>query len=159
MGFEKYILCQLEAHPAMTAQDVVKLCYQGAYGPGHLLKDIRKAKEYFDEEFANVDPSTIPLVESISDLYCRINLSAWKNTAMPSQWLFDMFLMSADSAAKDEKLLMNYLEAAKEFIADDKYLETYKASGMPAVHHSEAYREHEKPSYRVVRRVILNKII
>ena len=152
MGFEKYILRQLEAYPAMTAQDIVKLCYQGAYGPGHLLADVEKAKAYFDSEFADVAPSDIPLAENISDCYCRINLGAWKNTSMPAQWLFSMFLLSADGAAKDEKLLMNYLEAAKEFIADDKYLETYKASGMPAVHHSEKYRQAYSPAYRVVSR-------
>lgn len=152
MGFEKYILRQLETHPAMTAQDIVKLCYQGAYGPGHLLNDIQKAKEYFDKEFADVVPANVPLVENISDLYCRIHFSGWKNTAMPSQWLFTMFLLSADSAAKDEKVLLNCLEAAEKFISDREYLEKYKASGMTAVHHSEEYRAANHPAYRVVSR-------
>ena len=31
----------------------------------------------------------------------------------------------------------------------------YGEAGMPAVHHSEAYREAERPAYRVIRRALL----
>lgn len=152
MSIAKYIRQQMDAHAAMTAQDVVKLCYQGAYGPGHLLADAAKAKAYFDEEFEAVVPSNIPLAENISHDYCRINLGAWKNTSMPSQWLFEMFRLSAVGAAKDEQLLLSYLDTAERFIPDGEYLEKYKASGMPAVHHSEEYRAANHPAYRVVSR-------
>ncbi|MBE6991305.1 MAG: hypothetical protein E7430_01830 [Ruminococcaceae bacterium] len=155
MGFEKYILCQLETHPAMTAQDIVKLCYQAAYGPGHLLADVRRAEEYFDAEFKDVAAVNVPLVESISDDYCRINLGAWKNTSMPSKWLFELFRLSADGAEKNEKLLLKYLETAAKYIEDEEFLVKYEANGMPAVHHSDIYRETENPSYRVVDRRLI----
>jgi ABC-type transport system involved in cytochrome bd biosynthesis fused ATPase/permease subunit len=35
------------------------------------------------------------------------------------------------------------------------FIEAYRAQGMPAIHHSEQYRQAEKPAYRLVRRDML----
>jgi hypothetical protein len=69
----------------------------------------------------------------------------------------------------DKELLRGYLNDAEacfdgldlNFSLDEwrDFIERYTEAGMPAVHHSDAYRESEKPSYRVVRREALEKFI
>ena len=45
---------------ALQPQDVLKLCYQAAYGAEHLLTDLPAAKRYFEEEYAAVPPRQEP---------------------------------------------------------------------------------------------------
>jgi hypothetical protein len=36
-----------------------------------------------------------------------------------------------------------------------EFMVWYEGLGRPAIHHSDAYRQHEKPAYRIVRRELL----
>ncbi|MBO5198960.1 MAG: hypothetical protein J6B85_10640 [Lachnospiraceae bacterium] len=141
---EKYLFEQSVRHPSMRAQDIVKLCYQAAYGAEHLLSDPEAARRYFDSEYASVaaDPSE-QLYEEISPEVCRVNLTAWKVSGMPAEWLFRMFAASASASAdaafgspsKDgeggdcvsrecvqssRELLKEYLKTAGELIASGR---------------------------------------
>lgn len=161
MDFKSYLLQQIKRHPSMQAQDVVKLCYQSAYGAEHLLNDPDQAWVWLENEFAGVDTADSDLYEVISAQVCRINLAAWKYRKLPLEWLFRMFAESASVNESDSELFLKHLEIAEELVARGKagvslpawyrYLEDYKASGMKAVHHSECYRQKEKPAYRIIR--------
>ena len=164
MEFREYLLEQLAAHPSAQPQDVVKLCYQAARGPEHLLADMDGAKAYFQQEWDATEAAAAPLYEALSDGFCRVNLAAWKAEDLPGEWLFRMFALSA-AAPGGEDCLEAYLAAAETAVAGGdtcirpeefrRYLAEYRAAGMPAVHHSPAYRAAEKPAYRIVcRRVI-----
>ncbi len=160
MGFEEHILRQQQLHPAMEVQDMVKLCYQGAWGPAHLLTSLDQAEKYFQREYSAAPVGSGELCEAISDRYCRINLGAWKKMELPPQWLFNLFAASAGDNDRDSSLLLEYLETAERLVMEGKtplkpgqwkrYLADYRASGMPAVHHSSGYRQAEQPSYRLV---------
>ena len=155
--FQDCIRQQLAAHPSMMPRDVVKLCYQAACGAEHLLGDLGGAKAYLEEELASVPEREEPLFEQISAEVCRVNLGAWKRTGMPSRWLFRMFTATVFQTDGKQKLSA-YLDVAEKVLQEANfdmdawrtYLTDYKEQGMPAVRHTEQYREAEQPAYRIV---------
>lgn len=161
MTFQPYLTQQLKLHPSMQPQDVVKLCYQAAYGPEHLLSGPGAAQRYLEAEFDRVSPKAAKLYEPISNEVCRIDLSAWKQRGLPLAWLFGMFAASCKTKENGTALFLEYLHQAEQLLRKnavfpmaewEDYLQEYKNMGMPAVHHSKVYREQEQPAYRIVDR-------
>ncbi len=162
MSFKGFLHEQIELHPSVQPQDIVKQCYQAAFGAEHLLSDITAAQAYFESEYDAATQSDAPLYERISPHVYRVNLSAWKKSALPPKWLFRMFVMSAGAAQSGNERFIMYLRDADETVKSGKvlfsnsdwldYLTDYKKNGMGAVHHSALYRQREHPSYRVVNR-------
>lgn len=165
MKFEQCLIQQIKKHPSMQPQDVVKLCYQAAFGAEHLLADMDAAKKYFYAEYDSVPVGLGDLYEEISPDICRINFSAWKACGMPAEWLFAMFAHTASVAYGSEELFWHYLLVAQEMLSEleacdievgftaqewQDYVAAYKACGIRAVHHSDTYREKEHPAYRIV---------
>ncbi len=159
MDFKYYFTEQLKRHPSIQPQDVVKLCYQAAFGAEHLLSDISAARRYFDAEFDAVEPRECELFECLSPDVARVDLGAWKNIGMPGEWLFNMFAASAGVRKDASPDFEKYLACAEEafdgkvcFSIDEwrGFLAEYLSRGGGAVHHSEIYREKEKPAYRIV---------
>ena len=167
MSFEQYLTDQALAHPATQPQDIIKQCYQAAYGAEHLLADLERAYAYLEKEYTSVTASaTQPLWESISPQVCRVNLAAWKHRDLPLTWLFHMFAASARVVTDRQQAtaqFLDYLGTADALIRDGRLavsfstedwipaLSSYKQTEMAAVHHSEIYRQAEYPSYRIVR--------
>ena len=159
--FETYFLEQLHLHPSMEPQDVLKLCYQAAFGAEHLLKDLQRAKNYLQEEFRETEGRDIPLYELISQDICRVNLSAWKFRGLPVEWLFSLFAASLGKKEDGEACFYEYLkraetcfpEEARGFSAEEwqAYRRGYEAKGLHPVHHSDGYRKRENPAYRIVK--------
>lgn len=160
MNFKIYLSEQIKKHPSVRPRDVVKMCYQAAYGAEHLLHDSDKARKYLEKEFSETAAADGDLYEQISDDVCRINISAWKYRNLPVEWLFRMFLASCTIRENGSEIFLNYLQEAETFIRSGgagfsisewyEYLDEYKKLGMPAVHHSAEYRENERPAYRIV---------
>ncbi len=139
----------------MQAQDIVKLCYQAAFGAEHILLDEDGAKTYFDNEFASVSVTDEPLFEDISDSVCRVNLGAWKREGLCPLWLFKMFKLSCTVMEDSYKAFDEYADfAASEVEGFEAYFNEYEKAGIRAVHHSDCYRNAEQPHYRVVKRDI-----
>ena len=160
--FEAYLREQLTLHPSMQPQDIVKMCYQAARGAEHLLSDPDRAREYLVKEYCGVSPSGGALYEPISDAVCRVNLAAWKGRGLSIEWLFRMFSASCRVQEDADARFLDYLGKAEAVLSCGAscfsrqewwaYLREYKKGGMPAVHHSDAYRAAEKPAYRIVDR-------
>lgn len=169
MDFGYYLKEQFRLHPSMQPQDVVKQCYQAAYGAEHMLLDVEKAKEYFLKEFEETPASfAVPLYEPISENICRVNLAAWKSRGLDADELFELFVASAHVASSvgDKSAFNNCIKPAEQLIQKGKapfsyeewqsYYQAYKSNGISAVHHSEAYHQAEHPAYRIVRKQLLN---
>ena len=162
-SFSDYLKEQSALHPSMQPRDVAKLCYQAAFGAEHLLRDLEAAWNYLKKEL-EVTPSTelLPLVEAISPEVCRVHLGAWKQTGLPAEWLFSMFVASATVKSAGRPSLEAYLQEAARMAEDGAFAFSpeewrtfaaeYAAAGMPPLHHSDRYREAEHPAYRIVRR-------
>ena len=160
MNICTYIKSQLELHPSMQPQDIIKLCYQAAFGAEHLLLDKTRALTYFNEEYTSIEPLASNLYEQISDNIYRINLATWKAVGMPSDWLFEMFVNSMKPVENGEDLFLEYLNSFEEnftclhtSFSRTEWItckENYLKDGIRAVHHSQIYRDSEKPAYRIV---------
>ncbi len=154
-----YIREQMKLHPSMTAQDIIKMCYQAAFGAEHILSDIEAALNYFESEYNTVPSTDEPLYEMISEKVCRINMGAWKKEGMPSSWLFQMFTMSASIYNDGGKAFAEYAEKAAQIVPNFRaYLDKYLKSEVRPVHHSDCYRKAEQPHYRVVSSKIIRII-
>mgnify|MGYP003293702198 CR=1 FL=1 len=153
-----YLQEHIERHPGMQPRDILKLCYQGAYGGDHLLTDLAKAEGYFNQEFGGVMPREEPLYELISPEMARINLRAWKQAGLPGEWLFRLFTCSARMPTGGN--LLAYLDEAEtlNFPGFHQARVQYEREGCPSVHHSDVYRKQERPAYRVVNRQLLRLI-
>lgn len=158
-SFEICLAQQLCLHREMLPQDLVKMCYQAAFGAEHLLTNKNAALEYLKREYGEITPSDKPLFEDISENICRIDLSAWKKTDMPIEWLFEMFC-APRRVCGSESVFENYLETVKNTLKGGEYytkyedfeqfLVLYREKGMGALHHSDTYRQTQKPAYRIV---------
>ena len=160
MDFTACLREQLRLHPAMQPRDVIKMIYQAAQGAEHLLTDTDRARAYFDREYAATPAdASLPLLEPLSENVSRANLAAWKATGFPAEWLFRAFVQMAGVPANETDLMAQYIAAAGDVLREEAAfpyadweaaLAQWQAAGMPAVHHSEAYRNVEKPAYRIV---------
>lgn len=162
LTFASYLKQQALLHPRMEAQDVMKLCFQAAYGAEHILTDKDKALTYLIEEFDKTAAKNIDVFEAISDEYSRCNIDAWKYLKLPSDWLLQMFYHTASiKRDKQEAFFMECLDIVAECVNGgflpfnieewEKYRELYMAGGIRPVHHSETYRFNESPAYRIVK--------
>ena len=153
---------EIRLHPNLAPQDVVKLCYQAAFGAEHLLSDHTQAKKYFQDEYAITPTDDKPLAEYIAPDVCRVNFSGWKRQKLNPDWLWRLFISATeDMPVKDEKIFANYMTQAGELCQQDTFPFTYgqwqeyifeysKAPNLPPVRHSTTYRENEKPAYRIL---------
>ena len=155
MDFTTCLQEQLRLHPSMQPRDVIKLCNQAARGAEHLLADATRARAYFDREYASTPAdASLPLFEAISENVARVNIAAWKAATLPAEWLFRMFVHTASVPMGGAELLETYIAKASAIVSDlpgwEDTLAAWRENGMPAVHHSEAYRAGEHPAYRIV---------
>jgi len=162
--FKQYLEKQITLHPSMRPQDVIKLCFQAAFGAEHLLGDMARVKDFFDAEFLQVDERDGLVVERIADDVCRINLAVWKKRGFCKELLFDLFVQSAQVQMNGgEARFWDYVSQAEGMPFSDEewqgFVAEYKRGGVRAVHHSEIYREREKPAYRVVSGEYIERII
>lgn len=160
--FDSYLKQQALLHPSMEPQDVMKLCFQAAYGAEHILTNKDKALANLIEEFDQTPSNNIEVFEAISNEYSRCNIASWKHLNLPMEWLFRMFYHTASIKADNkEAFFMECLDRAADCVSNgflpfnmdewEKYREDYMAAGVRAVHHSESYRLNESPAYRIVK--------
>ncbi len=168
MDFGFYLKKQIQLHPSMQMQDVLKMCYQAVFGVEHMLADTNKARQYFYQEYEATPASfAIPLYEPISEDFCRINLAAWKARALDPEELFQLFVASAKHTVLGTRTdLNNCAKSAEKLMSKGifpfsleewrEYYVAYKNNGICPVHHSDIYRQAEQPAYRLVRKSLLN---
>lgn len=156
---EQILIMHAARYPEMAPTDGVKLIYQNEFGGGHLIRDEQACLAFLAREYAATDhDSSLPLTEAIGNGIVRVNLAALKPEKLDA--LGRAFLRSAaehrgDRTRFEEKLeLLRRLTAAGRFrftTAElDRYLEAYRRAGFPPVSHSDQYRAHYRPAYRIV---------
>lgn len=161
MKFENYLLNQSVLHPFMQAQDIVKLCYQVAFGPAHLFSEGQSlAEKHFQDEFLSVPPKKGRLYEMIAPDVCRVGFSEWKQRQIPQEWLFRMLQLSVSETFAGEQGFNGFLDASSGLIHNGelpvseedwkKYLKQYLGNGIHPVRHSPEYNSREKPAYCVL---------
>ena len=148
------------------------MCFQAAYGAEHLLTDLEKVEAYFMTEFETCEESDALLAEFIAPQVCRINLGVWKKQQRPPGELFELFVQSAqEKMPNGDKLFFEYVNEWKTFLESstlnfsakdlDQFFQNYLSSceGKPKpIHHSQNYRNNEKPAYRIISGKLIERI-
>lgn len=157
---ESVLLAHFARYPKMTPQDAVKLLYQSAFGPGHLIRDEAMARTRLAEELAATPAHDGPLLEVIGGGYARLYLGAAKAQKLSTDEIFSRFLTAAqgecsgklafEAGIRSLQALTEQGRAPFDAQALAAYLTDYRAAGCPMVSHSPVYREHYHPAYRVV---------
>lgn len=155
-SFREILIYHFEKYPEMTPTDAVKLCYQSAYGCGHLIRNREKALSMLKNEMENVKADCgAQLLEPIGNGYSRLDLHKAKAMEISAEKIFEIFIKSADFKEKTE--LSEKIAELEKLVEEGKapfdkksfscYMEGY---GGETVSHSETYRQKYFPAYRVV---------
>ena len=158
---EDILLQHFERYPKMQPQDAVKLVYQHTFGPGHMIRDARKAALMLQQEMDAVQPGIKePLYESIGNGLCRLNLRPCLEKGISNEFILRLFLEAAQSTTATKKEFRQNLHVLQKLAEEDEtpfepieldmFMLQYEEKGYPAVHHSDAYRAAYAPAYRVV---------
>ena len=154
--FEEIILFHLKKYPLMTAQDAVKLCYQSAFGCGHLVNNKDSALSMLKKEMEEiVTDCDAQLFEPIGNGYVRLDLHRAKFDKLDIEKIRDVFIKSANEGHKTDiepkiELLKKLAEKGKTPFSKEELSDYLSAYNGEMVRHSKKYREAYNPSYRVI---------
>ena len=146
-------------YPLMQPIDAVKLIYQNEFGGGHLIRDEEACLNYLRREYESVEKDfTMPLYENIGNGIVRVNLAAVKPEDV--EQLGKDFIRSAAEHTGTRERFLQKLDVLKKLTAHgifafgngelNAYLAEYRNEGYPLVSHSQEYRKHYKPAYRII---------
>ena len=135
----------------------MKLIYQQEFGPGHFIKNEKKALEFLRQEMAGVG-EPLPgeaLYESIGNGLCRLNLRPCKAKGFPLEDILRLFAETANGTQGDKKKFIGGIHVLQKLAEEDEtpfepvlldiFLAKYPKS-CPAVHHSDTYRLAYRPA-------------
>lgn len=155
-------------YPLIQPSDAVKLLYQAAFGPGHMIVDREAAYARTKQEIGTVTEvfetcdAHAPF-EKIGGGYVRMYLPPKSSeTSDDSAALATLlFVKSAADTRNRKDYFLDSLESLRSLTdkgifsfsrsALDTYLASYLDAGAPAVSHSDTYRNAYHPAYRVIR--------
>ncbi|WP_461370753.1 uridine kinase family protein [Candidatus Darwinibacter acetoxidans] len=150
----------LQAHaqryPQATAVDFVKLVYQHEFGPGHFITDEVASLARLAEEVRQLQPISgiqEELFEPIGGGLVRLHLRALGG-ALPLTTVNRFFVLTAQKPRGSAEGFRRKLEILREYLQDqslEPFFEEYRLAGYPPLSHSERYRRHYAPAYRVVK--------
>ena len=156
MNTKDFILQQYKTYPALQPTDLCKALYQSVFGCGHLIGDPSAAAGYIRREASFAVPNPVQL-EPLDGDYCRVYLSIL-DTGLSADTFAKLFAYSAEKGNGSIEQLKQKLSVVSECIdalpftkeAWNDAVFTWEAAGFPACHHSEIYREHYHPAYRLL---------
>lgn len=160
--FISSLTAHLKTYPQMQPQDVVKLCYQKAFGSSHFCGGDKAAltalTKEMDECTAN---SNLPLLEPLDSQNhtFRLSLSAAKAAGISPKLLAKAFILDSKTTPQNSLWFLQALNCLNKLAEDDffpfdtkqmhSYLACYQQAGCPVVSHSELFRNAYQPHYRV----------
>lgn len=161
----------LGRHQHMDIQDVYKMLYQGVFGAEHLVVDVEEAKKSLIEEWNRIraDKSEI-LTESVSldGLVVRLYLRRCKAERFSVNSVWFALQRSLGQMHGDvfhfADVWLQFVQLCRSGVLPFDHVQAAlfgvqaKTANWPSKHHSAAYREANKPAYRVVLRKELKEI-
>lgn len=168
LAAEESIRLQLERYPASTLQDIYKSFFQDAFGPGHLIDNPVRAKQYIEEESLQSHESLCELYEKAGagENYYRVSLSLVASGTVGADQLADALCRSAamtqspsatewqSTWQKIERITAKYKHLLQGYDQDRKKINQAIESGNFMMRHSAAYNSNYHPHYRIIHRTI-----
>ncbi len=160
-AFLQLLSKHLASYPEMQPQDLVKLCYQRAFGAAHFCGEMQQAVDAAVQETAECVGCSEPLLQPLDvngDFY-RFSLSAAKQLGLDILPFARAFALDSATCTADSDWFSDALTALEELSVQGMfsfppeqmkaYLAEYRAAGCPSVSHSQHYRNLYRPHYRV----------
>ncbi len=161
--FGQIIAEQAAAYPLMQCQDLVKLAYQAALGPGHMISDEGITLTRLNHEISQLPDEPAAGLEPVGNGLVRFHLGALAKSGLTAKTLNRFFVLTANRHKQDQELFWVYLDQLRAAVqaglplsspltSEDlaSYLADYAQRGWPALSHSEIYRQAYQPAYRVI---------
>ena len=148
---------QLSKYPAAQAVDLLKLLFQGEFGPGHLISDSVKSKRFLAQEYANLQAAGPDFVENIGFGFCRLHLGAVDGLGISLETLHRIFELSALSQHGTNEGFASKTAALKKLCRenvlpfDESEIDRLCGESPALFRHSEAFRAAYSPAYRVIK--------
>ena len=158
MNFLDVLRFHNERYPMMKELDFLKLCFQSAFGPGHIIQDKDKARKYFYEEASIISDEKDEVFTPIGNDYVRVDILSYSYS---KDELFTNFVRSAIVEEKMKNVYEKYIEILISYCNEndkldkDLILRLKKEYGYNPFSHSDEYRQVYKPHYRIVKENIL----
>ena len=159
----RLLTAHLERYPRMQLDDVYKLLHQAAMGPEHAIRDVHAAREWLVSEIAGLeDGPPEPTIDPISPdgQLARIHLRPYVRAGRSIDELLEAFVQTAQSHPLAPESLAKFCGCLGDLAGTGKlpfsreeverYFATIAAQGYPVAHHSQTFRAHYRPAYRVV---------
>lgn len=159
--FTGEIQAHLADHPLAQPRDLVKYCYQRAFGAAHFCGGEEQALQSLSAEYAVLSPDpAVPLTEPLGPDAVRLTLEGAAARGLTPVQLARAFALDAAQTQKNSVWFEQALSALEQLAADGAlpascnrpmkdFLALYRSKGCPPVHHSETYRRAYHPHYRV----------
>ncbi len=153
------LLSHYQSYPELEISDVFKFIFQSAMGCEHFVSDYNAAVDYIRREYSAMQSSSSTLIDRLDGEYSRVHLS-YLDYGLSAETLAKLFCMSAKIMENGNAEIENKLKVARELTLDgslpfsidelDKAVSVWSKQSLCAIHHSEKFRSHYKPAYRVV---------
>lgn len=141
-------------YPLMQPRDYGKLAYQSEFGPEHLVADEETMLHRLLDEWEQVKEIPTPPPEDIGGGLCRVHLGAQREKTYAAQLIVKLFSLTSWEHTGSRKGLEDKLAVLEKLPVAGmrEWLCSYRAEGCPPVRHSEMFREHYAPHYRLMKR-------
>ena len=152
----------------MQAEDLIKLAFQNAYGPGHLIRDREKARRFFLAEWDSCVPNDDPLYLPIGRGLCRVSLYRCRENGIEPGEIFGLFCDAAQSIPADARdvmvedlnIILDLIESggiAADAVPVHMALAMDGRVDQPS--HSARYRDAYRPAYRVAKQHAVRSLL
>ncbi|MGN1021468.1 MAG: uridine kinase [Aristaeellaceae bacterium] len=152
---------QYRRHPSLQCQDCLKAIYQAEWGCEHLITDEKRMDDCLAREWESTPAdAACPLVEPLGEHFARVHIAAARAQGLRRETLLRLFLHAAGIRRGDSGHFSDALSCVVRMAREgllpfppaeaEACIRAYREQGCPAVHHSEAFRQHEHPAYRVI---------
>lgn len=155
-----------QTHQALEPQDVYKLLYQCIFGPEHSIPTKAAAFQalYLEALQLPATLTTLPLLEPLSPVLCRVNLQPFMQHSRHLRALWRLFWRTAQEYQPGTRADLVY--AWQLFVTTpwarqyesarlEQFWQQMATANFPPVHHSRTYTAANTPHYRVVLRLPL----
>lgn len=154
----RLLVAHYRAYPHLQIQDLFKYLHQSAFGCEHLVSSTEAAIDRIAAEYA-CNHSAPTDVEPLDGDYSRVPI-AYMDSGLTAATFGRLFALSAQKEPEGLAALTEKLAVARQLVVEgalpfslsefDRAAEAWQADGYGAVRHSDAFREHYSPAYRVI---------
>ncbi len=157
---KQIVLEHIKKYPKAELQDILKMLYQNEFGPKHLAENEIECFKNLSKELQSIEyDESEALFEDIGYNAVRLNLKAIPNGTDLNYINKIIVNSSNDFYGTNEKLVVKFgllvVMAQNEEIPFDiervrKETNDFAKNGFKPISHSDIYKEHYSPAYRVI---------